>query len=248
MPRHRGRRAPAKPVRRWRNCPRVSPPALTASADRTVIRSQAVATAHDPLQNLDRKAFVNSVDAVAIQDQRPVDAASRPLIRFLSCQGRPRESAGRPFPRCCGNRHCFDPGNSVSPFLVFSPRDSARHLLPQASDREPDQLRRTTKELEMKTSRILAAAALSLLAAAGAHAEDYQGVHAGVSAKSRDEVQRRSRPHRSRSEPERGARLARRRNRWRCRSPARKPCAPRPWPPPMHPTRTWSAARASTAA
>jgi len=40
----------------------------------------------------------------------------------------------------------------------------------------------------MKTSRILAAAALSLLAAAGAHAESYDGVHAGVSAKSRDEV------------------------------------------------------------
>ena len=40
----------------------------------------------------------------------------------------------------------------------------------------------------MKTSRLLAAAALSLLAAAGAHAESYDGVHAGVSAKSRDEV------------------------------------------------------------
>ena len=40
----------------------------------------------------------------------------------------------------------------------------------------------------MKISRILAAAALSLIAAAGAHAEVYEGVHHGVSAKSRDEV------------------------------------------------------------
>jgi hypothetical protein len=40
----------------------------------------------------------------------------------------------------------------------------------------------------MKTSRILAAAALSLLAAAGAQAETYQGVHTGVSAKSRADV------------------------------------------------------------
>ena len=40
----------------------------------------------------------------------------------------------------------------------------------------------------MKTSRILAAAALSFLAAAGAQAETYEGVHTGVSAKSRDEV------------------------------------------------------------
>ena len=36
-------------------------PALTASADRATIRAQAVATAHEPNQNLDRKAFVNSV-------------------------------------------------------------------------------------------------------------------------------------------------------------------------------------------
>ena len=40
----------------------------------------------------------------------------------------------------------------------------------------------------MKTSHILAAAAISILAAAGAQAESYDGVHAGVSAKSRDEV------------------------------------------------------------
>ena len=45
-----------------------------------------------------------------------------------------------------------------------------------------------SSDLEMKTSRLLAAAALSFIAAAGAHAEAYQGVHAGVSAKSRDEV------------------------------------------------------------
>jgi len=40
----------------------------------------------------------------------------------------------------------------------------------------------------MKTSHILAAAALSILAAAGAQAETYQGVQTNVSAKSRDEV------------------------------------------------------------
>lgn len=36
-------------------------PALTASVDRNAVRAQAVAAAHDPLQSLDRKAFVNSV-------------------------------------------------------------------------------------------------------------------------------------------------------------------------------------------
>jgi len=40
----------------------------------------------------------------------------------------------------------------------------------------------------MKTSQILAAAALSLFAAAGAHAETYEGVNTAVSTKSRDEV------------------------------------------------------------
>jgi hypothetical protein len=40
----------------------------------------------------------------------------------------------------------------------------------------------------MKTSNLIAAAAVALLAAAGAHAEDYQGVHAPVSTKSRDAV------------------------------------------------------------
>ncbi|WP_431274403.1 DUF4148 domain-containing protein [Variovorax ureilyticus] len=40
----------------------------------------------------------------------------------------------------------------------------------------------------MKTSHILAAAALSILAAAGAQAETYDGVQAAVSAKNRDEV------------------------------------------------------------
>ncbi|MFH0134523.1 DUF4148 domain-containing protein [Variovorax sp. EL159] len=40
----------------------------------------------------------------------------------------------------------------------------------------------------MKTSQILAAAALTLLAATGAQAETYQGVNAAVSTKSRDEV------------------------------------------------------------
>lgn len=41
----------------------------------------------------------------------------------------------------------------------------------------------------MKTSRLLAAAALSLLAVAGAHAESYQGVHQTVSAVSRADVE-----------------------------------------------------------
>lgn len=40
----------------------------------------------------------------------------------------------------------------------------------------------------MKTSKIIAAAALSLLAAVGAQAETYDGVHAPVSANSRSEV------------------------------------------------------------
>jgi len=41
----------------------------------------------------------------------------------------------------------------------------------------------------MKTSKLIAAAALSILAAAGAQAETYEGVHAPVSANSRAEVQ-----------------------------------------------------------
>lgn len=40
----------------------------------------------------------------------------------------------------------------------------------------------------MKTSQILAAAALTLLVAVGAQAETYQGVNTAVSTKSRDEV------------------------------------------------------------
>jgi len=40
----------------------------------------------------------------------------------------------------------------------------------------------------MKTSHILAAAALSILAAAGAQAETYDGVQSAVTVKSRDEV------------------------------------------------------------
>lgn len=34
---------------------------LLALLDRSVVRAEAVAAAHDPLQSLDRKAFVNSV-------------------------------------------------------------------------------------------------------------------------------------------------------------------------------------------
>ncbi|PIF73765.1 hypothetical protein CLU95_0873 [Variovorax sp. 54] len=40
----------------------------------------------------------------------------------------------------------------------------------------------------MKTSQILAAAALSLFAVAGAQAETYEGVHTAASTKSREEV------------------------------------------------------------
>ncbi len=39
----------------------VAAPALTASVDRAAVQADAVATAHAPNQNLDRKAFVNSV-------------------------------------------------------------------------------------------------------------------------------------------------------------------------------------------
>jgi hypothetical protein len=46
----------------------------------------------------------------------------------------------------------------------------------------------TLGELKMKTSQILAAAALTLLAATGAQAETYQGVNTAVSTKSRDDV------------------------------------------------------------
>jgi hypothetical protein len=44
------------------------------------------------------------------------------------------------------------------------------------------------KEIEMNASKVLAAAALSLLAAAGAHAETYDGVHTVNSTLSRAEV------------------------------------------------------------
>ena len=47
-------------------------PALTASADRATIRAQAVATAHEANQNLDRKAFVNSVIPSQYKITRPV--------------------------------------------------------------------------------------------------------------------------------------------------------------------------------
>ncbi|HEY2416657.1 MAG TPA: hypothetical protein VGH84_01970, partial [Steroidobacteraceae bacterium] len=45
-----------------------------------------------------------------------------------------------------------------------------------------------SKDIEMKTSKIIAAAALTLLAAAGAQAETYEGVHPLVSANSRATV------------------------------------------------------------
>jgi hypothetical protein len=46
--------------------------ALTASADRSAIRGEAVATAHEANQNLDRKAFVNSVVPAQYKIVRPV--------------------------------------------------------------------------------------------------------------------------------------------------------------------------------
>jgi predicted secreted protein len=39
----------------------VPAPVVFASTDRARVKAEAVATAHDPLQSLDRKAFVNSV-------------------------------------------------------------------------------------------------------------------------------------------------------------------------------------------
>jgi cellobiose-specific phosphotransferase system component IIB len=44
------------------------------------------------------------------------------------------------------------------------------------------------KDIEMKTAKIITAAALSLLAAAGAHAETYEGVQPLTSANSRADV------------------------------------------------------------
>ncbi|MGJ7494476.1 alpha/beta hydrolase [Variovorax sp. RT4R15] len=48
-------------------------PALTASVDRAVVREQAVAAAHNPLQSLDRRAFY--------RDQVPA-AYSKPTVSF----------------------------------------------------------------------------------------------------------------------------------------------------------------------
>lgn len=47
-------------------------PAMTASVDRSTVNAQAVATAHEPNQNLDRKAFVNSVVPSQYKIERPV--------------------------------------------------------------------------------------------------------------------------------------------------------------------------------
>ena len=44
---------------------------FVSTADRGAVRAQAVAAAHDPLQNLDRKAFVNS--EVPAQYKRAVE-------------------------------------------------------------------------------------------------------------------------------------------------------------------------------
>ena len=60
---------------------------------------------------------------------------------------------------------------------------SAQHGWPPT--RRPGSNIRRTQGIEMKTSKILAAAALSLLAAAGAQAETYDGVHALTSQRAR---------------------------------------------------------------
>jgi hypothetical protein len=75
--------------------------------------------------------------------------------------------------------------------LVFSRAHSIGNCVAQASDREPGtaNLNAESKGNAMKTSRLLAAAALSLIAAAGAHAENYDGVQAPVSAMSRADVE-----------------------------------------------------------
>jgi len=98
----------------------------------------------------------------------------------------------------------------------------------------------------MKTSHILAAAAISILAAAGAQAETYDGVQASVSAKSRDEVNAEAvRAAAAVDQNIRAVRVARSAS---LRRPTRllfahKPSRPRtPW------TRTWFPARSTTAA
>jgi len=50
---------------------RVAAP-LVASADRSAVRAQAVAAAHEPNQNLDRRAFFNSVVPAQYKFVRPV--------------------------------------------------------------------------------------------------------------------------------------------------------------------------------
>jgi hypothetical protein len=61
----------------------VPAPVLFASTDRSRVKAEAVAQAHDPLQSLDRKAFVNSVipsqyknGSLAIRRQQRLQQAS----------------------------------------------------------------------------------------------------------------------------------------------------------------------------
>jgi len=50
----------------------------------------------------------------------------------------------------CGKSHCFDLGNAVSLFSVFSLRDYVRHSLAQASDSEPGLKPTPKKSKELK--------------------------------------------------------------------------------------------------
>jgi mitochondrial fission protein ELM1 len=77
------------------------------------------------------------------------------------------------------NPDCFNLVNAAIPFAaVFSGASGSNFISPT----------NRLKEIEMNASKILAAAALSLLAAAGAQAETYDGVHTVNSSVSRAEV------------------------------------------------------------
>jgi hypothetical protein len=80
---------------------------------------------------------------------------------------------------CFQGFDCFNPVNAVVPFAgVFRGFSGSNFSSPTNH----------LKEIEMNASKILAAAALSLLAAAGAHAETYDGVHVVNSSVTRAEV------------------------------------------------------------
>jgi hypothetical protein len=78
------------------------------------------------------------------------------------------------------------------PFTVLDEQGTERGGRPRRDGAPPKTGSKSSskplKEIEMKTSKIIAAAALSLLAAAGAQAETYEGVHPLVSSASRADV------------------------------------------------------------